>query len=128
MKADSQVAHEWFDKGDHDLSDAILLFRHGGFADSVCYHCHQAVEKYLKGYLLLHTEFFIKIHDLPVLLDKCVETNPTMLTLLDEIKFLNQFYIESKYPMDPPVMPSRQEAKRAVEMAETIIKFIHAAI
>ena len=125
MTINSQIPREWFEKGNHDISDAILLFREGGFTDSICYHCHQAVEKYLKGYLLLKKGNYPRIHELSVLLDKCVEIDKIFIDFFDEVKFLDKFYIESKYPMDSPKMFSQEEAKQAVEAAEKIISFIN---
>lgn len=42
------LAKEWFEKGNHDLDEANLSFREGGWTDIICFHCQQAVEKYLK--------------------------------------------------------------------------------
>ncbi len=50
LKAQSE---EWFERGKRDIETARLLFEHKGYADVIAYHIHQAIEKYLKGFLVL---------------------------------------------------------------------------
>ena len=127
-KADSKIPKDWLNRANHDISDANLLFRDGGYADTVCFLCHQAVEKYLKGYLLAKGIEYPRIHNLPELLDLCVEMNGEFVDFIDNTKYLNQFYIESRYPIDPPCLPSKKETKQAIEATEEIIGFIQRAV
>jgi len=48
-----QQASEWFERGDREIETAQLLYDEEGYADAIAYHIEQAVEKYLKGYLVL---------------------------------------------------------------------------
>ncbi len=50
---DSKIYQDWFDKADHDLEAAKILFQDDAFMDVVGYHLHQAIEKYLKGFFAL---------------------------------------------------------------------------
>ena len=51
----------------------VLLKSDEGLMDTACYHCHQAVEKYLKGFLVFKNISFSKTHDLDYLLELCVK-------------------------------------------------------
>jgi HEPN domain-containing protein len=44
--------------------------------------------------------------------------------LEDECIFLNDYYIETRYPLDMPVDYSKKEARKALTAAESIGKFI----
>ncbi len=47
-----QVAKEWIERGKHDLEVAKILLAEEEYSDVVLFHIHQAVEKYLKGFLI----------------------------------------------------------------------------
>jgi len=49
-----QQAKEWFERGDHDVETARLLYNERGHTDAIAYHVQQTIEKYLKGFLVLH--------------------------------------------------------------------------
>ncbi|OGX39842.1 MAG: hypothetical protein A3G91_04790 [Omnitrophica WOR_2 bacterium RIFCSPLOWO2_12_FULL_50_9] len=54
-------AKEWLRKGDSGLRSAeILIKEEHPPTDTACFHCQQAVEKYLKGYLTLQKIDFLK--------------------------------------------------------------------
>ena len=49
---DSLRYKDWFEKAAHDLRGAEILMEHDGGNDLVAFHCRQAMEKMLKGWLL----------------------------------------------------------------------------
>ena len=47
-----EIVRIWIEKGDHDLGTGQLTFHYiPKFRDTIAFHCQQAVEKYLKGYM-----------------------------------------------------------------------------
>ena len=77
--SDKALAVEWFDKAEHDL----LNVRNNLAAaevptDTVCFHCHQAAEKYLKGFLVWHAVPPDRTHDLEDLLQSCAGIDPRL--------------------------------------------------
>ena len=66
MKNDNlkKLAAEWILKGQSDLETAEILLREQGPTDTLCFHCQQAVEKFLKAYVVFSGIRFEKIHDL----------------------------------------------------------------
>ncbi len=61
---------QWIKKAEHDLINAeyVLRMEANCPTDTVCYHCHQCVEKYLKALLIAHNTPFPRTHDLVLLL------------------------------------------------------------
>ena len=49
---DSLRYMDWFEKASQDLRGAEILMAHEGGNDLVAFHCQQAMEKTLKGWLL----------------------------------------------------------------------------
>ncbi len=117
-------AREWLDKGDEDLNDAKILFNHGGNTGTICYLSQQAVEKYLKGFLIFNNKSFHKIHDLLGIAADCAKINPKFLDYKDALNKLTAYYIETRYPVPFIEEYSREEAEEAIEMSERIIGFI----
>ena len=59
------LARLWFQKAENDLLNVENNLKAERYAsDTVCFHCQQTVEKYLKGFLAWHRVPFAKIHDL----------------------------------------------------------------
>lgn len=49
---DSINHNEWINMAIKGIRSAKILFAHDADYEMVCFHCQQAVEKYLKGYLI----------------------------------------------------------------------------
>jgi HEPN domain-containing protein len=65
---------EWLQLADDDLYSAkILNEAERKPYEIICYHCAQAAEKYLKGYLTHHDVIPKKTHDLVFLNNLCTE-------------------------------------------------------
>lgn len=123
-KTDSVNYWAWLKKGTHDLEDAKRLLENGGYADTICFLAQQAVEKYLKGYLMFKKINPRPLHHLEELAKDCARFEKRFLDFLDDYRILTRYYIETRYPPLVPIEYSKREAKRAIEMAKKIIKFI----
>jgi HEPN domain-containing protein len=70
--ADPQIIIEWIAKANDDFEFArVNLEEDKHFFSQICFHFHQAAEKYLKAFIVANDLEFKKIHDLPVLLKIC---------------------------------------------------------
>jgi len=125
MKKDNQkkLASEWILKGQNDLETAEILLREKGPTDTLCFHCQQAVEKFLKAYIVFSGDRFEKIHDLWKLAKLAGKTNKKILEFEKELKNLNAYYIESRYPSDAASY-TRTECKKALRDANEITQYI----
>ena len=67
-----EIANEWFGIADLDLASASYLQSMKPVpVEIICYHCQQAAEKYLKGFLAYFGYEIIRTHDLVVLNKLC---------------------------------------------------------
>lgn len=121
-----KLAKEWFEKGNHDLQTAQILDKEKGPTDTLCFHCQQAVEKYLKGFLVFCGKDIeeIKIHDLGRLLNYCLEEDKKFEQFYDYVDNLNRFYIDSRYPINMPFEYSQNEVTNAIGQVEEMVKFV----
>jgi len=58
----TEIAEEWFERGRHEIETAKLLFEKEGYPEVILFHIHQAMEKYLKGFLIQNGWKLKKIH------------------------------------------------------------------
>jgi len=49
--ADPQIIDEWLKKADEDYAFAVSIVEDSTFYAQICFHFHQAAEKYLKTYI-----------------------------------------------------------------------------
>lgn len=97
------LSKRWFDAAERDLDTAQKLFKVEHFTDTICYHAHQAVEKYLKGFLVFNNVKPPCTHNLPKLLRMCDKLDPDFINWEDECNTLNKYYFESRYPPNAPI-------------------------
>ncbi|MDP2741496.1 MAG: HEPN domain-containing protein [bacterium] len=120
----TNYVENWFRRADEDLTlIEVILKRGSSFSNPICFHAQQAAEKYLKGFLAYHDLHVRKIHDLEVLVEDCTKIEASFNALQDDARFLNQFYIESRYP-DDYIEFSRNDAEKAFTSATKIKNFI----
>lgn len=119
-------AGEWFERGRHDIETAQLLYDQRGYTDTIAYHIQQALEKYLKGYLVLHAKKPPKIHELDTLLNRIAVFDDSFVSFLDLCEKASRYYIEERYPPGPPVEYEYEEIKEDLDRAWELIKKIRA--
>jgi HEPN domain-containing protein len=68
--------------------------------DTGMYHCQQAAEKALKGYLTAHGVVFSKIHLLSPILSLCTDIDSSFVELSDAAELLTPLATEFRYPGD----------------------------
>jgi HEPN domain-containing protein len=95
--ADPQVIIEWFKKADEDLEFAKSVLDVNQFFAQICFHFHQAAEKYLKAFIIAADLEFKKNHDLPVLLKLCAARQPELYKIMDDCKLLKQKISAQKF-------------------------------
>ncbi len=119
-----QAADKWIEKAKHDIDTAFLNHHYAGYTDVTCYFAHQTVEKSLKAFLIYHSIRFKKIHHLPKLLVMCIGKEQRFTEFDETCQTLNDYYVETKYPMDISVVYTKEEAEEAINLAQEIYDFV----
>ena len=90
---------QWFNKADEDYESAKILNdaykKHTGI---ICYLCSQAIEKYLKGYLIYKNHKFENTHNLPYLNNICIQYDNRFEEFKLDCSILNKFNNNIRYP------------------------------
>lgn len=93
------------------------------YTDSICFHCQQTVEKYLKAYLVSLDVRFEKKHNLGYLLDLINEKEEVSDEFYEMVEKLEDYAVEIRYP-DDWFEPALEDAKEAYEIAKRIKRFV----
>jgi HEPN domain-containing protein len=93
------LTREWMRKADDDRLMAEWAFHvRPPLYDGACYHCHQAVEKCLKGLSNEAGLPFLKVHEPEQLLRPLLQRDPTVRVLRRVIKGLTEYAVDYRYP------------------------------
>ena len=66
--------------------------------DTVCFHCQQAAEKYLKAILVVHNVEIPRTHDLEALLNIIEGQIPTLGNQRSALQWLTTYAVAVRYP------------------------------
>jgi HEPN domain-containing protein len=122
----------WLKYASDDLQSAKLLLEQGIY-NMVCFHFQQVVEKLLKSLIASYHQEIPRIHNLVRLRKICEDLHGSHLSLDAEgLIFLNDVYIDSRYPADFGILPSGQpdekEASKAYKYAKNFDKHLRTLI
>jgi HEPN domain-containing protein len=120
----AEYIKKWLLKADNDLKVAeneMRLSPEETVTDAVCFHSQQAVEKFLKAYLITKNVEFGKTHNLEFLLELCVKEDKEFAEI--EVGNLTFYSVEVRYP-DEFYIPSLNESKECIEIARKVKRFV----
>ena len=121
-----RLTREWIKKAEGDWISAQreARARNQPNYDLACFAAQQCAEKYLKARLQEAGLLFQKTHDLIKLLGLIAPVEPTWKVLLKELKFLNGFAADYRYP---GANATKAKAQNAIKSCRRVRKIIRTA-
>jgi len=115
---------EWLRLAKEDLANpAHDLAAVPPFARSALFHCQQAAEKALKGFLTWRDIRFRRVHDLDAIGKQCVEADASLTELVDRVAPLTAYAARFRYP-GAPWEPAAEEATTGYELAREAVEAV----
>jgi HEPN domain-containing protein len=128
MSEEIEVSKQWIAKAKNDLLNADNNLKAEEIPlDTVCFHCQQAAEKFLKAYLVANGSSYPISHDLILILEKILPLNSSAEALRDDLALLMPYAVEIRYP-DDWFMPTEEDAKEAREAVARVMSWLQNAI
>ncbi|MFO7933855.1 MAG: HEPN domain-containing protein [Bacteroidales bacterium] len=87
------------------------------YTSTICFHAQQAVEKYLKAFLIYKNVDFPRTHDVDYLLIECQKIDDENFHF--DFKNLTEFGVSVRYP-DDFYIPSITEAKEYIDLSKDV--------
>lgn len=119
----ADITREWFKIAELDFASAEFLQKmHPVPIEIICYHCQQAAEKYLKGFLALNGEEIKKTHDLIQLNKMCQNHDKNFKELEEGCLMLTDYGVNIRYPF--PMNINETDMQIALRNAQIIKDFV----
>jgi HEPN domain-containing protein len=120
---EKDILSNWFRHADMDLFSAEKLREHYPYPiEVVCFHCQQAAEKYLKGYLYANGNADPPhIHSLIALRAMCEDIDSLFTQLIDDCTALNPYSVLIRY--SDKIELFEHDMQKALKCAERIRDF-----
>ena len=118
-----RLTGEWVTKAEEDWNAARSLnrVRKHPVHNAICFHAQQCAEKYLKARLQEAKVPFSKTHNLVFLHGLVLPVEPSWKSMLADLKFLNSFSIDVRYPGKAA---TQSDAKNAIKSCRSIRKLV----
>jgi len=118
------ITKKWVSFAKEDLKATEILFKNKSYK-SCFYHCHQAIEKFLKALIIAKKRRVRKTHDLADLLKESGVKYTK--EILEFIYRLNPYYNPIRYPdvvLDFPLKYDRKTAKEILKLTKEISRWL----
>lgn len=117
---------QWLLKANEDLLVIDKLTENEIIAtSSLCFHCQQAVEKFLKAYLIANGFEIKRTHNIEYLLSECADIDSDFADI--NPKELSEFGVDARYPGDM-FIPDEEETLEYKNLAFEIKELVEMKI
>lgn len=122
------MVEKWLDMAIRDLKSVKVLFEHDCGNDYVTFHCQQTIEKALKALIIYLYATLEQGHSLLYLCKKVMAQREEFSQYLKDCAFVNQYYIETRYPNENAIIVSNEETENCLNIAENILNTVKEVI
>ncbi|HXU30647.1 MAG TPA: HEPN domain-containing protein [Thermoanaerobaculia bacterium] len=123
-EARRRLVQGWLIKAQHDLDTARKLAQDPGpLLDTAIYHCQQAAEKAVKGFLAWHDQTVVKTHDVRFLVNQALAFEPGFEKWFEAAECVTPYATAYRYP-DEVLEPEKEEFEIALDAAAGLVGFV----
>ncbi len=118
MKDKNELAKGWVLKAESDLATARRMLASEGPFDTACFHCQQAIEKFLKAFLAFQGQQIPRTHDLEELARLCSLLDKTLKWDELNLEEVTDYAVAVRYDLE--FWPERDVAQETLKKAEKV--------
>lgn len=123
-EAKRELVQEWLIIARRDLDSARVLGTVSPpIYETAVFHCQQAAEKAIKGFLVFHDRRFPKTHEMLPLVKLAEQTEPRFTSWRNAADALSNYAVELRYP-ESVLRVTRQDFDTALQSATDIYTFV----
>ncbi|MCL2092667.1 MAG: HEPN domain-containing protein [Treponema sp.] len=124
MDKQTNSPEDWVFLADRDLNVAnhLAATMHPSPTEIIAFHCQQAVEKYLKGALVIFNEEPPYIHDLDILCSMALKHRASFVSISTLCVTIKYFAVQPRY--DRGLSLSEEDMKIVLAHTKTIKEFL----
>ncbi|MEW6275497.1 MAG: HEPN domain-containing protein [Bacillota bacterium] len=118
MKDKNELAKGWILKAESDLAAARRTLASEGPFDTACFHCQQAIEKFLKAFLAFQEQQIPRTHDLEELARLCSLLDETLNWDELNLEEVTDYAVAVRYDLE--FWPEHDVAQETLKKAEKV--------
>lgn len=122
---ESLYPREWFRIAEKDFKRAEQLLKLDD-AEGAGYNLQQAVEKYLKGFLLSKGWKLKRVHDLEVLLNDALRYEPTLEEFRGLCQRITDYFLLDRYPLPTSITLTNRQVENSIDQVQKLIAKLQA--
>ena len=122
---ESHYPRDWFRIAEKDFKRAEQLVKLDD-AEGAGYNLQQAVEKYLKGFLLSKGWKLKRVHDLEVLLNDALQYEPTLEEFRGLCQTITDYFLLDRYPLPISITLTIRQVESSKDQAQQLIAKLQA--
>lgn len=118
------LLEEWVGKAEDNYLAAVALSRRRSrpLPDTVCFHCQQCAEKYLKALPLARGVEPPHTHELEILVQQCAVNDPWVVALRQDARHLSPYAVTTRYPGTSATPDDARAALQAVRRIRRVLR------
>jgi HEPN domain-containing protein len=122
----TETFDELFDKAEKDIMNIDIMNKDMAYPadrkyDLICFHAAQAVEKFLKGYIIQNGRQAEKTHNLAILIVEAIDIDASFEVISAECALLNKYSSEIKYANHNPI--TKYAITEAMKSLQTVCNY-----
>lgn len=122
-----KITKDWLESGKSDLQMIKKVIDDKELTHLASFHAQQAIEKAFKALIEEFDLGFVKVHSLETLYFKVME-KLTIEVDNDQIRILDQLYIDARYPGEMGLLPNGKPTIKDVQAFFTLANNIHQTV
>lgn len=126
-RAESRYPADWLRIAEKDLGRVPRLLA-AGDPEAAGFYLQQAVEKFLKAFLLQRGWELLRTHDLETLLNDALDYDPSLEVFRIPCQKVSGFYIAERYPFLPETALTEEEVLSALAEVKGLIEKLRASV
>lgn len=119
-RGESLYPKDWFNIGAKELKRAENLLKLDDL-EGAGFNIQQAIEKYLKGYLLSKGWKLRRVHELETLLNDVIDYEPSFEEFREGCLKITDYYVEERYPFIVTSEITKEEIMDSLHLAKRIV-------
>ena len=120
-RKESLYPQDWLHIAEKDLGRVQHLLDFGD-PEAAGFYLQQAVEKFLKAFLLLKGWSLKRIHDLEALLNDALTYDPSLEEFRSLCQKVTGFYLVERYPLSVEPGISEDDVRQSLSQTEQLVK------
>ena len=120
QRSESQYPADWLRVAEKDWSRAEYLLESDD-PEAAGFFLQQAIEKFLKAFLLSHGLKLRRTHDLEALLNEAIEYDASLEIFRSDCQRITGFYLIERYPLSTETAITAIDIRESIERAQALV-------